>query len=235
MDGYLSAPEALRSRAALGTWPVGSGCDFARHMGLSPDVDGLLDTLTTGRVRRLDAGAVEFTGYDGRRLRRYFLNVAALGLAGDVAERVHAAGKPWGGTASYLLSSLAALMSAKAKPMELVVDGAPRPLARYHMIALANTSTFGGGMRLAPAANPEDGSMDMVAVGELSRLGLLWRFPLIYTGGHLGFRGVTHELVRRLEVRSPERVVLNIDGEAIGTLPAVFEVLPGAVAFLCPT
>ena len=119
--------------------------------------------------------------------------------------------------------------------MELIADGARQSLARYHLVALANTSMTGGGMRIAPRADPEDGKLDLVAVGDLSLWGLLRRFPLIYTGGHVGSPGVSHALVRRLEARSDAKVCLNIDGEAVGGLPAVFEVLPAAAPFLCPT
>lgn len=233
-DGYLSSPESLKARAALGTWPVGSGCDFARHFGIQGGLDEMSALLARPRVRRLDAGRVEFEGPRGRE-SRFFMNVAALGLAGEVALRVSSGGKPWGGTVSYLISSLACLLKAEAKPLELVADGERQSLARYHLVALANTSTTGGGMRIAPQADPEDGKLDLVAVGNLSRWGLLRRFPLIYTGGHLGSPGVSHALVRRLEARSDAKVYLNIDGEAVGTLPAVFEVLPAAVSFLCPT
>ena len=89
-------------------------------------------------------------------------------------------------------------------------------------------------MLIAPAADPQDGLLDMVSVGPLSRLELMRRLPLLYSGGHLGVPGVSHRLVRTLEVSSPEPVPLNVDGEVVGGLPAVFEVLPGAVPLLYP-
>jgi diacylglycerol kinase (ATP) len=226
VDGYLSAPS---DRTALATWPIGSGCDRARHIGMKA-TGAALRSVLAGAPRRLDAGLVEY-----KQGRRYFLNIAALGLAGDVAMRVQASGKKWGGTLTYLLQSLAALASAKAWPMDFVVDGERLPRAGCHLAVLANTTTFGGGMRVAPGASAEDGLLDLVTVGDLSRLELLRRFPSIYTGGHLGARGVAHRLAKKVEVSSPETVYLNIDGDAIGTLPAAFTVLPGAVPFFCPT
>jgi YegS/Rv2252/BmrU family lipid kinase len=226
VDGYLSASE---KRAALATWPIGSGCDLARHIGMRATREDLSAALSS-RPRRLDAGLVEY-----KQGRRYFLNIAALGLAGDVALRVQASGKPFGGTLTYLLQSLAALATARPKPMDFVVDGVEMLRADCHLAVLANTSTFGGGMRVAPTASAEDGLLDMVTVGALSRPQLLRRFPSIYTGGHLGTEGVEHRLAKRVEVSSPETVYLNIDGDAIGTLPAAFSVLPGAVPFFCPS
>ena len=230
-DGYLSAPESLRSGAVLGTWPVGSGCDFARALGIKAKARSFLQIFRQPKIERLDAGCVEFEGPSGPS-RRYFLNVAALGLAGDVALKVSSKGKPWGGTLSYMMSSLGALACADPKLLELVVDGVPETAKPYHLIVLANTSTFGGGMRVAPHADPKDGFLDFVSVGELSRWGLLKRFPSIYTGGHIGTSGIAHRRLRCLEVNSPQKVYLNIDGEAIGTLPAIFKILPACVPFL---
>lgn len=231
LEGFLAAerPEA----AALGTWPVGSGCDMARHLGVRQSASSLLGLLRAPVVRRLDAGKVEYQAGTERRTR-FFLNIAAVGLAGDVALSVQENGKAWGGTLTYLVHSLVGLARARAKTMTFDADGV-RLDGRFHLAVLANTSTFGGGMKVAPAADAEDGLLDLVTVGDVSRAQLLRRFPSIYAGRHLGAPGVEHRLARRVSVTSPEAVYLNIDGEAIGSLPATFEVLPGAVPFLCPT
>lgn len=233
VDGFLAAPAVLRGSACLGTWPVGSGCDLARHIKMTSEPRALLSILEAPAPRRLDAGKVGFQTPSGR-CTRYFLNVAALGLAGEVGLRVQAAGKVWGGTLTYLFHTLAALASARPYPIDLTVDGCSRPRQSYHLVILANTSTTGGGMNVAPHADPQDGLLDLVTVGDLGRWDLLKRFPSIYSGGHLGKPGVGHGLLKTLEASSSETVTLNIDGEAIGTLPASFEVLPGAVPFLCP-
>ena len=233
VDGFLSAPASLRGKALLGVWPAGSGCDLARHLRIGAEPESMLALLAKPAVRRLDAGSLDFAGPDGKTMRKYFLNVVSLGLGGEVGRRIAATGKAWGGTLSYMAISLACLARAKPYPMTLVIDGVEAPEASYHLIAVANTSTTGGGMRIAPRADAQDGKLDFVAVGDLSRLQLFGRFPLIYSGGHLGTSGVTHRLISRLEVRSKAPVYLNIDGEAMGALPAVFEALPGAVPFLC--
>jgi YegS/Rv2252/BmrU family lipid kinase len=234
VDGYLSAPEPLRIKSVLGALPVGSGCDLARHLGLGREPEDVLKLLARPNVKRLDAGVVEFHDDDGRRAKRYFINVVSLGLGGEVGRRIAASGKPLGGTLSYMGISLACLARAKPYALSLIVDGKEEPETPYHLIAVANTSTTGGGMSIAPAADAHDGLLDLVSVGGLSRLDLFRRFPSIYSGGHIGKPGIAHRLVRRVEVRSSETVYLNIDGEAMGLLPAVFEAMPAAVPFLLP-
>ena len=230
VDGYLAAP--ARGSAAIATFPAGSGCDFARHMGVPREPEEWAAAMAAARRRRIDAASASFRTRDGTPRSRHFLSVAALGLAGDVAAGVERRGKPLGGTLTYLLEGLRAIAGARARRMTLVVDGREEAPADYHLVAAANTGTMGGGMRLAPGADARDGLLDVLTVGALSRAELLRLVPSIYAGGHVGAPGVVLRRARRLEVRSDEALPLNVDGDLDGAAPAVFEVLPKAVAFL---
>ena len=235
LNGFMAAAPGLREKAALGTWPAGSGCDLARHLGLRGDA-AALRALLSARPRPLDAGFVEFRGQDGARESRWFLNVTSFCVAGEIAQRMKTGGKPLGGTLSYLVSSLAALMTTPARELELVVDGQPLARARFHLVTVANTSTTGGGMKIAPGADAEDGKLDLVTVGDMSRARLLRSFSAVYRGEHLSVPGVSHRLAGTVEASAPgsEDAYLNIDGEAVGLLPAKFTVRPKAVPFLLP-
>ncbi len=233
LEGVMAAPEPLRRGVLLGAVPAGSGCDLARHLGYPGDRDGLIELLARGRARPLDVGRLDYSGADGSARRRHFINIAAFGLAGDVAHHIKAMGKPLGGTLSYALSSARVLLTARAKRVRLAADGADLSGA-YHLGVLANTSSMGGGMLVAPGAVDDDGLMDLVLVADMSRPALFRNFPKLYRGTHLASPGVTLRRVRRLEASSDETVRLNIDGEADGMLPAVFEVLPKAVSVLVP-
>ena len=235
VDGFLSAPQERRA-AAIATFPTGSGCDFARHACVPRDPEAwaaaMAAALAAGKRKRLDAGRATYAGRDGAARTRHFLNVAALGLAGDVAVGVERRGKPLGGTLTYLLEGARAIAGARPRRMRLIVDGREEPPAEYHLVAAANTSTIGGGMRLAPGADASDGRLDLLTVGALSKWELLKLLPRIYSGGHVGAPGVDLRRVRRVEVVSDESLPLNLDGDADGATPAAFEVLPGALAFL---
>lgn len=233
LEGVMAAPEHLRRNVTLGALPAGSGCDLARHLGYPPDRDGLIELLARGKARPLDVGRIDYTGPGGAPRRRHFINIAAFGLAGDVAHRIKASGKPLGGTVSYFAASLFSLLTAKAKTLRLKADGKDLS-GRWHLGVLANTSSMGGGMLIAPGTKDDDGLMDLVLVGDMSRLSLLRNFPSLYKGTHLGSPGITLTALRRLEADSDETVYLNIDGEADGRLPAIFETLPRAINVLAP-
>ena len=231
VDGFLAVPSQVRHDTVLATFPAGSGCDFANHMGVPREPEAWAKFIAEGKRRRLDAGRATFRAADGAPRSRHFLNVAALGLAGEVALSVAARGKFLGGTLTYLVEGAMSVLTAKAKSMRLTVDGVAEPAARYHLVAAANTSTFGGGMRLAPQADAEDGLLDLLTIADMPRPKLLTLLPKAYSGGHVGLPGVVLRRARRVEIHSDEPLPLNIDGDADGSSPVVFEVLPKAIPF----
>jgi diacylglycerol kinase family enzyme len=103
-----------------------------------------------------------------------------------------------------------------------------------HDVIVANGVWHGGGMMLAPDARPDDGRFDIVLIGDVSKLDFLTTAPKIYKGRH-----VTHpkvEVVRsaRVAVDAGERLPIELEGEQVGTTPAVFEVVPGALRVRAP-
>lgn len=233
LQGVMAAPERERGRLVMGAIPAGSGCDLARHLRCPADRDGIIGMLARSRARAIDVGRLSYTRADGSPGEKYFINIAAFGLAGDVAHHIKRMGKPLGGTVSYAVSSLWSILTARARHLRLKADG--RDISgRYHLGVLANTSSMGGGMLVAPGAKDDDGLMDLVLVSDMGRPALVRKFPLLYRGAHLGTPGVSLVSLRRLEADSDETVWLNIDGEAEGRLPAVFETLPGAVKVIAP-
>ncbi|PIR16618.1 MAG: hypothetical protein COV48_09565 [Elusimicrobia bacterium CG11_big_fil_rev_8_21_14_0_20_64_6] len=231
VDGYLAVPSPVRRNSSLATFPAGSGCDFANHMGVPREPEAWVRAFAAGGQRRLDAGRATFRAADGTPRARHFLNVAALGIPGDVAVSVASRGKFLGGTLTYLVEGALAALTAKARRMRLTIDGVEEAPANYHLVAAANTSTFGGGMRLAPQADAEDGLLDLITIADMPRAELLSLMPRAYSGGHVGRPGVTLRRARRIEIHSDEVLPLNVDGDSEGFAPAVFEALPKAIVF----
>ncbi|MCX5792608.1 MAG: diacylglycerol kinase family lipid kinase [Elusimicrobia bacterium] len=233
LEGVMRLPEGIRRATELAALPAGSGCDLARHLRYPRDLAGLLELFRSGERRGLDVGRVRCLGPDGAPRERHFVNIAAFGLAGEVARRIKMTGKKLGGTLSYALCSGHALLAARPVFFRLNADGADLS-GLYHLGVLANTSYMGGGMLVAPGARDDDGALDLVLVGGMSRLKLWRNFPRLYRGTHLREPGITLRGVKVLKASADVPVYLNIDGEADGMFPAEFEVLPRAVTVLAP-
>ncbi len=116
--------------------------------------------------------------------------------------------------------------------MRLVLDGGPAKEGKIYNVAVANGRYFGGGMKVAPDAALDDGWFDVITLGDFGFSDLLLRGLDIYSGKHLRNPKVTVHRARRVEatpVDGAAEVLLDVDGEAPGRLPATFELLAGAL------
>ena len=84
-------------------------------------------------------------------------------------------------------------------------------------------------MFVAPDADPTDGLLDVLTIGDLSKPDLLWSLPRIYKGTHLTHPKVTMERAREIKIQPKEPMSLQVDGELLGEAPARFEILPTAL------
>jgi YegS/Rv2252/BmrU family lipid kinase len=233
--GLLVGGEDAAGRARLGVLPTGTGGDFGRTMGFPLDVARAAAVLAAGRGRRIDAGRVTCGLPDGGTAVRHFVNIASAGIGGDVVDRVNRGRVVVNGEVTFMLASVLTLLRWRNKPMRIVIDGRGRELVAQQVV-VANGRYFGGGMHVAPRALPDDGQLDVVVAGDLNVWENVRGLAEIRKGTHLdsGNLKISHALARRVEVSSPELVRVEADGEQPGVLPAVFEVLPGALEVVCP-
>src|SRR5207237_6889817 len=121
--------------------------------------------LRAGRTRRIDAGRMTCAVPGGTRVR-YFVNIASAGIGAEVMRRVGRGRRVINGEITIQLASAAALLRWRHKPMVAVIDGTRRE-ALGQQVVVANCQYFGGGMRVAPHALPDDGLFAVVIVGKL--------------------------------------------------------------------
>ena len=228
VTGLLSA--GLGARANFGVLPLGTGGDFARSLGIPRRLDDALALLAAGAVRRIDAGRITYRDVASRKAIAYFVNVASLGIGGLVDQLVNRTTKRLGGTASFLIGTMKALARYRNAHVTLRVDGEVVHDGPLILAAAANGRYFGGGMHVAPEARFDDGLLDVVIIDDLPKRKLLAKLPLLYAGEHLSdpvCRFLRGRVIEADAVRGD--VLLDVDGESLGSLPARMEVLPGAL------
>lgn len=240
VDGLLWARNEGAADAQLGILPVGTGCDFARGLGLSGTPQVLVRKLAESAGRRLDAGRVDFTDDRGALSSRHFINVTSLGLSGPTVRAVNAVKRSgrMSGKAVFLWHTVREMLRYRFQDVRIAVDGGAPIEAKIALVACANSRFFGGGMMIAPDAEPDDGLLEVIVVQGRSKLKLLADIRLLYSGAHrnhpscIFLRGKT-VTVEPLGDPDVNAAFLDVDGESPGRIPASFSVIPGAITVRC--
>ncbi|RRD04877.1 diacylglycerol kinase family lipid kinase [Arachnia propionica] len=224
---HLGLNAAAGTRTTLGVIPAGTGNDFVRGLGLPRSIDEAISVVVAGRTRSVDltritnpafpqryVGAVVSTGYDARVNR----------ATNEIRLRL--------GALSYGYIALKELAGFSPLDYQLTIDG---ELIQQEamLVAVANTGMFGGGMRIAPEADPADGLLDVTVVGAVSRTTLLRLLPSMYSGGFVRHPAVEQLRARRVEIAGEGLFVMG-DGEELGPVPVTAEVAPGVLKVFVP-
>lgn len=240
INGFFDAEGAVSPDAVLAFVPSGTGGDFRKAFGLAGHGREAVAHLHGSRIRAIDVGRATFLSRDGIPRRRYFANIASFGLSGAIVDAVNRSrvAKLFGGTFAFGFHSALGLATYRGRTVRLIVDSAFDEIATISTVAIANGTTFGAGMKIAPDARPDDGLFDVVVIANGRPAEMLSSMKLIYTGEHLGDPHV--RVIRgRKVVAAPvaethgKAVLIEADGEGIGRLPATFEILPRALNVRC--
>lgn len=228
-DDRLIAPEAQ-----LGVLPLGTGSDFCRSMDMHSR-DQALQALATGMCRSVDIGHVDFSAPNSQSAGRYFINVADLGLGAEAAYRINRASKRFGAFLSYLNGAVRAIAAHRPQVVSLQFDNEPAIEEPMGLVVVANSRFFGGGMPIIPHAVPDDGHLDVLSLQGVSRGRLLVDLlPKLYRGAHLGHPAVHVRRATSVRIASSGPMLLETDGEQIGSAPATFRVLPRILRVVAP-
>lgn len=232
VNGFFAQNQPIRPDAILAPIACGTGGDFQRSLPAAPH-GRRAAALAQQRTQRIDVGRLHYTAHDGTRATRHFLNIASFGMGGAVDQAVHAFSlKSWiGGRLAYLYAILKTLVRYRNHPVEICADGAVRGRYTIRNVAVANGRFFGGGLAIAPQANLSDGQFDVVILGDLSRTALLRHAPRFYRGTHHTLDGVDTFRAASLTATplGDRPVLLDVDGEPLGRLPATFDLMPNAL------
>ena len=224
-DGMVHvAVQALAgTEVSLGVVPLGTGNDFARALGI-PTGDPLAaaDVVVRDDPRRIDLG---------RSGDSWFATVLAAGFDAAVNERANAMRWPHGDL-RYTLAALSVIRSWTPVPYRLEIDGVVREQEAM-LLAIANTESYGGGLRIAAGCDPADGLLDAILIKPVSRLEFLRVFPGVRQAKHLAHPAFERIRARRITASAPG-VIAYSDGERLGPLPLEVECVPSALGVLVP-
>jgi YegS/Rv2252/BmrU family lipid kinase len=210
-DGTLSrlAGALAGTGAVMGIIPAGTGNDLARSLAIPTDPAAAFRAIINGRTVALDLGRFNGT---------YFINVLGTGIDAEVAALVNRRFKRRWGAAGYVLALLSQLLVYRPRKSRLVLDG-EEITADTWLVAVANGRYYGGGMMVAPHADPRDGLFEVVIVASIARLEFLRIFPRVYKGLHIEHPAVSVARAARVEINTDIATAVQSDGEITGLTP----------------
>ncbi len=201
------------TETALGIIAAGTGNDTARNLGIPADPHLAAAMAVRGEPRSIDLGELRT-----EQTATCFVNVAGFGFDAEVAARVNRMPKLIGGTLPYVVGVLQTLWQYRAPLMRVSLDDRTVE-ERVFLVAVANSASYGGGMRIAPGAQPDDGLLDVCLVTHVSRFDVLRLVPKMYSGGHVGHPAVKLFRSRAVSASAERSVSCQADSELVGDLP----------------
>jgi diacylglycerol kinase (ATP) len=233
-DGKGKALKSIQQAPTLGILPAGSGSDYAKTIGIPRSSAIALQILQTGHTRTVDAGLVEFISNSGEKTKRIFMNIADIGIGGEVVDILDRQGKKLGAFISYQIATLRGLIGYKNKKLEIVLDKKQKFEGTYNGVIVANGQYFGSGMKIAPNAIPDDGLFDVVMIGEMSKIEMVAKMQKLRDGTHIFEKNITVHRAKHVSIRSDSKALLDCDGEMPGEAPVDFTILPAALKVVVP-
>lgn len=220
-------------RVRLSTIGLGTGKDVAKCLGMGRG-SLAIKAIAAGKERPIDVGKVTSMGEDGAEQVRYFLLEASAGWVPEISQGTPRWLKRLGDTAPYMVMAGVKMLGPMGRQFTLTIDS-NRFDGRYNSISVHNMELWGGDLVAAPGAAPDDGMLDVIRWGDLGRRMVVKVLDAQRKGGtHVDFDGVDRHPAKSIELSSPKRSFLDLDGEHGGYLPAKIEVVPRALRFVAP-
>lgn len=216
MRGHLDLP--------LGIIGSGTSNDFATYLGVNADLEAYLDTIVSGRSRRVDLGLVDGT---------YFINVASGGAMACIAHEVNVRIKNSLGKMAYYLKGIGDLPKFRYFPLKIEADGMHYELETF-LFVIINSPVVGSMKNVARGVAVDDGKLDLLSIGKCSIPKLMSITADLIAGKPVSEReNVLHVQAKSFHIESGISVESDIDGECGPMLPLTIETVPRAVAIYC--
>ncbi|HXE89503.1 MAG TPA: diacylglycerol kinase family protein [Terriglobales bacterium] len=228
-DGTIHRQLARLARSGIPMLPVphGSGNDFARALGLLRPADALAAwrkfAAGAGSVRDVDLGVIRSPATSDTACATYFCCVGGAGVDAEANRRANAMPAWLRAHGGYVLAALAAIAAFHPCEFRIAAEGAEAPTdafaGRAWMVAFANASAYGAGMKIAPRALPDDGRLDLCLIRDASRTRLMRCLHRVYSGRHIEMPEVTYYQAERVRIETATPLDVYADGEYICQTP----------------
>lgn len=216
----------IPSKSSLGVIPAGTGNDFIKSLYNSKDYRNILLNNVEGKEKLIDLAKVN---------NRYFINISSVGFDAEVTKEARSLKKKRfiPSSLAYVISIFKTIFKFKGMNIQITID--EKTIERKALlVAVANGKYYGGGMKVTPEADIEDGLFDICIVKDLSKFKILTLFPKLIKGTHDSIKEVEFFRGNKIEINSDKNIPINVDGEIFENDNIVFELMPKSIKIINP-
>lgn len=229
VNGFFNDGVVINPHCELGIIDCGTGSGLAQSLNLPDSIENQIDMIYEEKACAIDVGRVGFRNRDDQKEQRIFVSECQLGIGSAVVEGVQSKHKRLGGTLAFGSIAFQKAIGYKAQTISLQFDNQEKTTEKLIGIVIGNGNYCGGGMRLTPNAQLNDGLLDVLTIHDMNVITRLINFPKIYWGKHVHSPHFNIRQCKKVIIDCEEPIQIAADGEMLSMTPCEIEILPAAL------
>jgi YegS/Rv2252/BmrU family lipid kinase len=235
LNGMMADSQPINDKVRLSVIPAGTSNELTRALGVHGDQDGAIAAIAAGGEQRFDLLQADCLDLDDNNHRHYGVLAVSWGGAAEIVYRTNNSRylKKLGGRFSYYVNTLLVTLSYPNRHCDLIIDDQHMTDVLHYSGLICNLEMLGGGMRLAPNADPRDGIADFLFFRDIARKDIILQKPSwLFEGHHIKHPKVDYMRGRNFVVTGAREALVDADGETIGRLPLAVKTLKQALPLI---
>ena len=234
-NGFFTADKPVRPSACLGLLNLGTGGDFRRTLGISSNIEEMIEVLKTGTPLPIDLGKIVYTDHQRKHQSRIFINLVSFGMGGAVAEASKNFLSRFSGALAFKWATLRVFLGYRGRSVRLRLNGSSEPLPFFvSNVAVGNGRFHGGGMQPCPTALLNDGVLEVTVIDFLNFYNLVRDHSILYSDNVYRHPKVHHLQGSKIAAEANEPTRIEVDGEPLGMLPLEITLFPQRLSVIVP-
>ena len=232
VNGYMNSNKMVRENVVVGLLPQGTGNDFSKTIGIRKDIEQHARLIQNNQTQPVDVGEIRYRSLEGEGKTRYFINIAEMGIGGQVVRTVNQNNRFLGPDLSYKKAIIQSFLTYKHVKVRLTSE-AYQWEGPILSLCMANGRYFGSGLCIAPQADVADGQIQLVILGKVTLMDYLKNLSRIKKGEIIDHPEIHYGKVSYCRIESiGGECPVDMDGEFVGYAPIEMKVLEHALEFL---
>jgi diacylglycerol kinase (ATP) len=215
---------------SIGVIPLGSGNDFATACDIETNATSIIKLLKENSPKPTDVGKILCEDSHGNKIQKYFINVCSLGMGPATVQQMEKSPKWMRADLRYFTAIVQTFFNHQPEKISLKTENWEFS-GKVRVFAVANGKSFGNKIFIAPDAKMEDGWLNTFLASDLPLAKFLWYLQTIKQKKKITDSRIEYTKVKEVSLSSPQKLLLEAEGELVGQLPAQIEIIENRIKF----